>query len=254
MNYTEKEKRLDIMHKQTYNIVKANSLIQKSRFDLSLSEQKILLRLIQMIQPQDDTFKEYSFDIQEFCDICGIDKENGKNYMNIKRTIQRLADKSFWVKLDDTDTESMCRWISKARITPSSGLIELRLDDDLVPYLLNLKQNFTTYSFYNILAMRSKYSPRLYELLKSEQYKRCFSYDISDLKRLLNADRYELYGNFKQKVLDVALKEINDTTDIFVEYEPIRTKKKYTAIRFTVKEKTTEENIKTLVDRKAKER
>ena len=102
--------------------------------------------------------------------------------------------------------------------------------------------------------MKSKYSPRLYELLKSEQYKRCFNYDLSDLKRLLNAERYELYGNFKQKVLDIALKEINETTDIYVEYEPIRTKKKYTAIRFTVRAKTTDENVKTLIDRKAKER
>ena len=39
-----------------------------------------------------------------------------------------------------------------------------------------------------------------------------------------------------------------------LEYEPIRTKKKYTAIRFTVREKTTDENVKTLIDRKAKER
>ena len=53
MDYTEREKRLDVLHKQTYNIVKANALIQKSRFDLSLSEQKIVLRLIQNVQPQD---------------------------------------------------------------------------------------------------------------------------------------------------------------------------------------------------------
>lgn len=254
MDYTEREKRLDVLHKQTYNIVKANALIQKSRFDLSLSEQKIVLRLIQMVQPQDEVFKEYTIDIQEFCDICGIDRESGKNYLNIRNAIDKLSDKKFWLITDDKGTLSQCRWICKPRIKPHSGEITVRLDDDLIPYLLNLKQNFTTYSFYNILAMKSKYSPRLYELLKSEQYKRCFKYDLSDLKRLLNAERYELYGNFKQKVLDIALKEINETTDIYVEYEPIRTKKKYTAIRFTVRAKTTDENVKTLIDRKAKER
>ena len=252
MDYTEREKRLDVLHKQTYNIVKSNDLIQKSRFDLTLSEQKIVLRLIQMIQPQDEEFKYYSFDIQEFCDICGIDRLSGGNYAYIKNTIQKLRDKSFYIDIDGK--EVICSWINKARLEKSSGTIEIRLDDDLIPYLLHLNDKFTVYSFYNILAMKSKYSPRLYELLKSEQYKRCFNYDLSDLKRLLNAERYELYGNFKQKVLDIALKEINETTDIYVEYEPIRTKKKYTAIRFTVRAKTTDENVKTLVDRKAKER
>ena len=252
MDYTEREKRLDVLHKQTYNIVKSNDLIQKSRFDLTLSEQKIVLRLIQMIQPQDEEFKYYSFDIQEFCDICGIDRLSGGNYAYIKNTIQKLRDKSFYIDIDGK--EVICSWINKARLEKSSGTIEIRLDDDLIPYLLHLNDKFTVYSFYNILAMKSKYSPRLYELLKSEQYKRCFNYDLSDLKRLLNAERYELYGNFKQKVLDIALKEINETTDIYVEYEPIRTKKKYTAIRFTVRAKTTDENVKTLIDRKAKER
>lgn len=252
MDYAEREKRLDVLHKQTYNIVKSNDLIQKSRFDLTLSEQKIVLRLIQMIQPQDEEFKYYSFDIQEFCDICGIDRLSGGNYAYIKNTIQKLRDKSFYIDIDGK--EVTCSWINKARLEKSSGTIEIRLDDDLIPYLLHLNDKFTVYSFYNILAMKSKYSPRLYELLKSEQYKRCFNYDLSDLKRLLNAERYELYGNFKQKVLDIALKEINETTDIYVEYEPIRTKKKYTAIRFTVRAKTTDENVKTLIDRKAKER
>ena len=100
MDYTEREKRLDVLHKQTYNIVKSNDLIQKSRFDLTLSEQKIVLRLIQMIQPQDEEFKYYSFDIQEFCDICGIDRLSGGNYAYIKNTIQKLRDKSFYIDID----------------------------------------------------------------------------------------------------------------------------------------------------------
>ena len=247
MNYSEREKQLDILHKQTYNIVKSNDLIQKSRFDLTISEQKILLRLIQMIQPQDERFKEYEFDIQEFCDICGIDRLSGGNYAYIKSVIDRLKKKHFYMYTNEDKTESSTvDWISKARINKSSGIVKIRLDDDLMPYLLNLKQNFTSYSFYNVLAMRSKYSPRLYEIFKSEQYKRCFNYDLAALKKLLNAENYELYGNFKQKVLDVAIKEINEGTDIYVEYEPIKVKRKYIAIRFNIKEKTTEENFNVL--------
>lgn len=244
------EKKIDIVHKKNYSIVKSNDLIQKSRFDLTLTEQKIVLRLIQMIQPDDKELKYYQFDIQEFCDICGIDKMSGGNYSYIKNTVQRLRDKSFFIDVDGK--EVICSWINKARLKKSSGIIEIRLDDDLKPYLLNLKNKFTVYSFYNVLSMKSKYSPRLYELLKSEQYKRCFTYDLDHLKKLLNAERYEMYGNFKQKVLNVALREINETTDIIVECEPLKTKKKYTKIRFTVRSKTTSEQVQTLTDRNRK--
>lgn len=129
--------------------------------------------------------------------MCGIDRNNGKNYINIKRTIQTLADKSFWV-LQPDGKEALCRWISKARIVSKSGTIELKLDDDLAPYLLQLKKNFTAYSLYNIMGMKSKYSPRLYELIKSHEFQNNFVIGVEELKRMLCAEKFNILEILKR--------------------------------------------------------
>ena len=69
-------------------VVKANELIQKSRFNLSLQQQKIILYLISQIDRNDKEFKLYSFSIQHFCKVCGIDYTNGKNYIGLKEAIK----------------------------------------------------------------------------------------------------------------------------------------------------------------------
>ena len=59
-------------------VTKANDLIQKSRFNLSLQQQKIVLYLISQVTPFDEDFKLYEFSIAEFCRVCGIDDNNGR--------------------------------------------------------------------------------------------------------------------------------------------------------------------------------
>ena len=129
---------------------------------------------------------------------------------------------------------------------PQSGLIELRLDNDLAPYLLQLKKNFTAYSLYNVMGMKSKYSPRLYELIKSYQYKNSFTIQIDDLKKMLCAEKYQ-FCNFRQKVLDVSVAEINIMSDIIIDYETIKSGRKVNGIKFIVRMKNTDETLATVL-------
>ena len=64
-------------------VIKSNDLIQRSRFDLSLQEQKIILYLISQITPYDEEFQLYEFSIADFCKICGIDHTSGGNYADL---------------------------------------------------------------------------------------------------------------------------------------------------------------------------
>ena len=104
---TQEEKYLQIRHS---TVVKSNDLIQKSRFSLSLLQQRILLYLISQITPVDDDFKLYEFSIAEFCKVCGI-SYNGRSYNEIKAIIKEIADKSVWITLADGKTETLVRWI-----------------------------------------------------------------------------------------------------------------------------------------------
>ena len=240
----KEEQYLEVRHK---TIRKANELIQKSRFSLTLQQQKILLYLISQITPYDETFKQYEFSIPEFCRICGIQVESGKNYKDLKTAIKDIRDKSIWVTMPN-GMDSLLSWIEKARIDSGSGIVQIKLDDDMKPFLLQLKENFTQYELIFTLHFKSKYTIRLYELIKSihfqelQEYKK--RYDVDELRRLLDADIYKEYRNLKQRVLTPSTKEINEYSDKIVTMEEIRQGRKVLAVEFTISSKETLDVVK----------
>ncbi len=196
--------------------------------------QKIILYLISKIKPDEEDFTEYEFSIKEFCSIAGINK-SGKNYNELKNTIKKLNNKSSWLSLENGD-EFAFRWIEQPFISKNSGIIKIELNKYLKPYLLELKKNFTNFSLIYILAMKSKYSIRLYEILKSYQYKKIIQFNIIELKQMLHIEqnKYKQYGEFKKRVLEKACSEINVITDINIDYEVFKTGREYTHIKFKV--------------------
>ena len=220
-----------------YKVVKANELIQRSRYNLSTQEQKIILYLITKIRPDDSALMLYEFKVKEFCEICGIDQKSGKNYHSLKATIKRLADKSLWTTIDEKGTETLIRWIERPYVNANSGTIKIKLDELMRPYLLQLKERFTQYCLYYTLAMRSQYSVRLYEILKSYENIGGWTFEVDDLKRKLFAETYDRYPDFKRKVIDIAIREINDFGDIFVTYTVKKQGKKVSHLVFAINPK-----------------
>lgn len=203
---------------------KSNALIQKSRFDLSLQQQKILLFLISQISPSDTEFQTYSFSIKDFCSVCGINTTSGRNYQMIKNQIKQIADKSIW--LDMPDREVLVRLIEKPEIIKESGVIRIRFDKDMMPFLLQLRSNYTKYELIYILRFNSKYSLRLYEYIKSVHYDEMNSYtqyvSLDGLKRIIGAEKYELFKEFNRSVLKPAVNEINRYSDKNVKIDTVK--------------------------------
>lgn len=243
MNKNEND---EISVKRNYWVVKGNELIQKNRFELSLTEQKTIAFICSMIKKNNNngvSFQlEYEFDIRNYCKVCGINYDAGKNYADIKATLKHLSDRSMWVTFPENPNEEvLCRWLSKVRTNKKSGIAYIELDRDLVPYLYELKEKFTQYQLFNILAMKSAFSVRIYELLKSYAYLKSKIFDINDLKRLLMVDNVKSYENFKdfrRKVLEVAEREINELTDLNISYETIKKGKKVIKIKFVIETKS----------------
>ena len=223
----------NLADEQHYYVVKSNALIQKSRFNLTVQEQKIILYLITKLLPDDDKFKLYEFKIGEFCKICGIDEDNGANYKYIKQTLKSLRDKSIWLDVGD-GMEITLAWIDQVVLRKNDGTIQVKINDVMRPYLLQLKEQFTKYEFYYVLAMRSKYSVRLYELLKSyESLGKC-RFDIDDFKKMVDAQNYKRHPDFTRYVLDIAVREINDYGDLHVTYELEKIGRKFSKIKFRI--------------------
>ena len=227
-------------------VTKANELIQKSRFNLSLQQQKIVLYLISQISQYDDDFEIYEFNIQEFCKVCGIDGNNGKNYQDLKDAIKEIADKSIWITIGDKET--LFRWIEKPFINRKNGVVQIRLDNDMKPFLLHLRENFTRYELIWTLHFRSKYTIRLYELIKSIHFHDLDSYEgiypLDNLKKQLGAETYKTYQTFKDRVLKRAVQEINAYSDKNLSYEAIKTGRAVSKIKFIVSSKGSLEALK----------
>lgn len=228
-------------------VVKSNDLIQKSRFSLTVQQQRVILYLISRIGYGDEDFKEYDFNIKDFCRVCGLYDESGKHYAELKRQVKAIRDKSMWIEISEGE-EVLLGWLDGARISRNSGKIKVRLNEDMKPYLLQLRENFTKYEIANVLCMRSKYSIRLYELVKSlhfqefETYVKTFS--IEELRKRLDAETYPRFCNFNQRVLKPAVQEINTYTDKEVSYELVKNGKMVEAIAVTVRTKDAVDRLK----------
>ena len=228
-------------------VVKANDLIQKSRFSLSLQQQKVVLYLISQITPIDEDFKLYEFSIVEFCKVCGIDYDSGKNYADLKAAIKEIADKSVWIRLAN-GKQTLVRWIEKPYIDDNSGIVQIKLDADMKPYLLQLKENFTQYELLWTLNFKSKYTIRLYELVKSIHYHELDTYsrefELDELRRMLGAETYKTYQTFKVRVLEPSIEEVNQYSDKNVSYEPIKNGRAVSKIRLIISTKDTLDRLK----------
>lgn len=232
---------------QRYNIVvKSNSLIQQSRFSLSTQQQKIILFIISQIEPYDEELKLYTFKITDFCNVCGIEPQ-GNMYNLIKRQIKSISDKSLWIETEQGQ-ETLVRWIEKPYIDKKSGTIQIKLDEDMKPYLLQLKEKFTEYELIYTLNFKSKYSIRLYEFLKSIHYNKLQAYtqtiSIDKFQKVLDSN-YENFKDFHTRVLKPAQKEINAYSDIIFEYELITEGRRTTAIKITVNPKPVSDKFAT---------
>jgi plasmid replication initiation protein len=220
---------------RNYPVVKANALIQKTRYNLTLQEQKLVLHIIQLIQPKDDDFKKYVFSVREYCQICEIAERSGKNYQNIKKSLKTLSDKSFWLTQDD-DTETLMRWIDKVKVHPRLGTIEVKLDSELKPYLLQLKKFYTKYNYLYVSAMRSEYSIRFYELLKSYENQRQVVFSVEEIRKRLQVPDGKLprWQDVRRRVIDQSQKEINELTDIQIKYETLKKGRKIEKVLFSI--------------------
>ena len=216
-------------------VVKANDLIRRTRYSLTAQQQKIVLFAISKIKPDDDIHTEYTFDINELANACGMKiRDGGSYYDRIKEDLRRLAD-PVWLPMTNEENkpvERMISWInSDAEILPGDSKVKISFNKHLQPYLFDLKEKYTQYRLQNVLVFRGKYAIRLYEIMRSYTTQRALEDDIEkdivitleDLRYLLDVQSYDIWTDFNRFIIKPAIKEINERAeDIHIEYEPMR--------------------------------
>lgn len=209
---------IDIKESQKYYVAKSNVLIQKSRFTMTVKQNRLMLYLISKIRPNDTGNEVYNISLRDFSKVCNIALDSGKNYEDAKKAIKELADKSVWV-LQDDGNEVLLRWLNRVRLNKKTGCFEISFHCDMLPYLYDLKEKYTLYCLDNVLTMNSKYGIRLYELLKSKQYLgNEIIFSLNELRNRLDVLGYKRYQDFRRYVLDIAIYDINECSDLKISY------------------------------------
>ena len=240
MTYDDKIKTLE---SQCYKVVKHNDIIQKSKFRLSAPEQKTVAFLVSLIKPKEEYPNgiqpiDYEFEIQDYCKVCGIDYKSGENYKMVRETLKSLRNKSVDVTLPN-GTDTSISWINKYWSNKGTGKAKIRFDEDMAPFIFDVRDRTTRYELLNILPMQSKYSIRLYEICRSWVGIYSKQYDLKELRSMLGVADDELvrYPDFRRYVLEIAEREINEHTDLEVSFEPIKKGRKVVAICIHIKKK-----------------
>jgi len=210
---------------------KSNLLIMNSKYDLNSIQQKLIILLASKVKPEDQDFKRYKLKVKDYMNLLNIKDQSF--YVEMPKITKELLTKV--VEIEDDKKLIQCSWLSCAVYEKGTGEIELEFSPTLKPYMLELNQRYTQYEIKNIISLKDKYSIRIYEILKCYQFRGELISSVENFKKLISIgeDQYTVYGNFKNRVLKKAQKELKNT-DITFDLLEIKTGRKVTDLKFII--------------------
>lgn len=225
-------------------VVKDNALIQAS-YTLDLVEQRLMLLAIMEARETgkgiapDSLLQIHAHSYAEHFDV---NKETA--YAVMKDASKGLFDRyvTYHDKNPKTgkDRSFHCRWVDKIGYEKDTGIVYLRFTHDVVPLITRLEQQFTSYDIEQISSLNSTYAIRLYELLiQWRSVGKTPLFDLQQFRQQLGVEpvQYKTMSNFKKYVLDFAVQQVNEHTDITVKYDQHKQGRIITGFTFNFKVK-----------------
>ena len=225
-------------------ITKDNKLINAS-YSLGIPEQRIIFLAIvearaqkQMIDAR-GVLQIHASSYQEQFKV-----EKHTSYNALKSAVTGLFEAHF--EYDDIHEKTgkpakhVVRWVQKATYIDTAGMIELQFTDAVIPLITRLSEQYTEYDLKQVSELQSEYAIRLYELMMQwKSVGKTNKIALDDLRSKLGVqpEQYKAMNNFKARVIDLAIKQINDFTDVTADYEQHKTGKAITGFTFTFKQK-----------------
>ena len=234
-------------------VVKSNKVVEAS-YKLSLYEQRILLACIAQIHSKEELLESCRFEISatDIFNLAELDNKN-KVYQLLKQATEKLADR--WVIINDPEPDNpktktrKTRWINAIDYQPGEGKVILYFPSSISPYLSQLTREFTRYKLKYVTKFKSTYSIRLYELFVQWLSVGKRELEVDWLKKQLQVEtNYPRVGDFKNRVIDVAVNEINQHSNIWVKYTQRKAGRTITHFLFTFGEKEPKKTTATKVN------
>lgn len=228
------------MAKTSELVVKSNRLVEAC-YRLNLIEQQIILFAISRSRDEQlglSPNNPVTIAASAFAKVFGTNES--KVYGQLKEALGDLFERS--VTIYDTDPATgkdrtvTTRWISDKAYIDGAGHIQLTFAPRVIPYITRLESEFTSYRLEKISGMSSAHAVRLYELLVQYLTIGKREIELSDLRKSLGlTDEYKAIKDFKKRVIDVAVAQINEHSDIRVSYTQRKTGRTVSHLIFAIK-------------------
>lgn len=161
------------------------------------------------------------------------DDKNAKNaYRDLASASTRLKRREVTISLDD-DKSLLTEFVSGVLFDPKNGQVTLTFAEDILPYLTQLKSNFTKYKLIDISDLSSTHAIRLYELMTywigTNKYS--VTLDLDDFRYQMGvANKYKQFGQLRSYVIDKAVNDINTHTSYRVKVSFRKVKKTFVSM------------------------
>jgi plasmid replication initiation protein len=183
---------------------------------------------------------EFELSAKDFAQLFSVSGENA--YQALIEVTKSLFNRYVIIENPYPDRPKVkkleLRWISSIKHLPDDGKVIVRFSQDILPYLSEIKGSFTRYKLEHVGKMTCVYAIRLYELLMQWKSTGKREVEIDWLKKQLQLDdSYERMNNFKARVIDPAINDINKNSNYNVSWTQRKTGRRVTHLTFQFSEK-----------------
>ncbi|MFB6286496.1 MAG: replication initiation protein [Candidatus Bipolaricaulia bacterium] len=220
---------------ETDIVVKANQLI-RGRINWTKLEHRVVAMLVAQLKQEDDAFEMQRVHISDLMDMAQVSSRD--IYNRAEEVCRKLLNQKVHVRTRTEDGRRMYQGyncLSTCRYVEGSGYIEAKFNEDMEPFLLQLKRQFTMYRLQNFMQLSSQHSMRMYELIKMREGLRHLCVSVEELREVLCCEHtYERFSDFRRHVLERARTEIRDTCDAYYTYMVERNGRTPVRVRFLI--------------------
>jgi plasmid replication initiation protein len=224
-------------------IVKDNALINAS-YNLDLVEQRLILLAI--IEARENgqginANEPLTIHAESYIHQFGVHRNTA--YQALKDACDDLFARqfSYQFKNERGNIEHVkSRWVSEVRYVDADAVVKLIFAPAVVPLITRLEERFTKYDIDQISGLSSAYSVRLYELLiQWRSSGKTPVIDLTDFRKRIGVldTEYKRMAQLKERVLNLAIQQINEHTDIIVDYKQQKAGRVITGFSFTFTQK-----------------
>lgn len=224
-------------------VVKDNALINAS-YNLDLVEQRLILLAIVEARESGrgiNSNDPLSVHAESYVNQFGVHRNTA--YEALKVACDNLFARQFSyqeINARGNAENVKSRWVSEIRYIDSEATVKLIFAPVIVPLITRLEEHFTSYELEQVAKLQSRYSTRLYEMLsawRSTGKSPVFELELFRRQLGVGLEDYKAMSDFKRNVLEKAIQQINDSTDITVSYDQHKKGRTITGFSFKFKPK-----------------